>query len=127
MLWLIFTTLLALGQGERLGQKWGGNVYDPPITAANPCAEGEPCKNKDINMLEVDKLMLSGGGEGDSDKPSCFKGLFWMQGNPASDDVASFYGSKFEDMSGKPGWPKKFKKSHSEKEAKDKAAAKENS
>ena len=51
--------------------------------------------------------------------PSC--PTRWMQGNPASDDVASFFGSKWQNMVKRGtghGWPKTFKKEHSKDEAK---------
>jgi len=72
-------------------------------------------------MTKVDTSMDVGGAQGDEERPACFNGLWWMQGNPASDDVASFYGSEWQSMEGKKGWPKPFKKAHSKKEAKDAA------
>ena len=115
---ILLSALIAASGASSLRSGFWNSVYEPEITAAEPCRGGD-CKQAIIDMADVATHMRVGGEEGDSPKPDCFKGLFWMQGNPMSDDVASFYGAKFENMCDgdnmrvgdhqcQKGWPKKF-------------------
>ena len=53
----------------------------------NACDEGK-CELYEIDSLQVDKEMA--GADGYHGVPENLQGLFWMEGNPASDEVASF-------------------------------------